>query len=658
MQKNKTSKLIKVVGSVLLAAMLSYLVTRYVSLIDHLETRTVDIRQAGFGPQLPQDKRIVVVGLDEQTLSKFPYRSPIDRAFLADLLLTIESKGAKAIYLDVLLDQPTEAYKDEKLFQVIRELKIPLVIGYTNSKEILAEDQQYFLDKFVPSKFRGLVNLATDSYDGTVRWINPGVNDGPGGISVPYALLKAISHPLPDIDFTGPSSDWLSIVWRRPSVEGSAPYAVYPAHTLAVLPDDWIKSKVVMVGAIVSLTDRHRTPFAIYKNNAMGMMSGVEILTHQVSQLLDNKVLPEIELTEILLLNTLAATLGWLLAIWRKSLVLTILATVSIICAYWYFALVNYAIGWPLIPLIGPTLSILISLFLNDFVLGKDERDRRKFIQTAFSKYLAPNVVKKLVEHPESLRIAGEKRELSFIFTDIAGFTTLSEKLPPEVLTKLLNQYLEGMCAQIQKHQGTVDKFIGDSVMCFFNSPLDQPDHADRALACAHDLDHFCESFRKKLLTQRIELGSTRIGVHSGSAVVGNFGSLSRMEFTALGDTVNAASRTEGVNKYFGTRMCVTEATLKLSTGLNFFFRPIGNIVLKGKKNPIGLYQPVDEEFFNSELYNAYMAAYALLEAGDSRVKKVFADLFDLYGEDELFAFHHNRLQHGASNAVILMEEK
>jgi len=337
---------------------------------------------------------------------------------------------------------------------------------------------------------------------------------------------------------------------------------------------------------------------------------------------------------------------------------LTFFLATTVLAGYWLGAISGFETGTPMLPLLSPSITFVTTIFLIEFILGKEDRERRKFVQSAFSRYLAPSIVKELIEDPNALTIQSKKRELSFIFTDIAGFTTLSEKLPVTELSKILNLYLEGMCSVIQKHNGIVDKFIGDSVMCFFNAPIDQPDHADKAIECALELDKFSEEFRKSLIVQNIDLGATRIGVHSGEAVVGNFGSKNRMDFTALGDTVNAASRTEGVNKYFGTRICVTQSTLDYITMHKHKFRIIGHVVLKGKVQPVDLFEPVTEEFALSEQFSLYKNAFDLLDQSNELALEKFEFIKTKYGEDSLVNFHIKRLKDGFKNALIVMEDK
>ena len=635
-----------------LAAMLGFALTHFVSLLHHLEVRTQDIRETGFSKRLPQDKNIVVVAINEQTLSQFAYRSPIDREFLSKLLKTLEAKEAKAIYLDVLLDQPTEPLKDAALKQTIQNLRTPLAIGYTESPEVVTSEQLDYLKGFFAASHRARVNLATDPFDGTVRWLNSDSKNADEALGVPFKLLHLMGKDQPQAE------KGTHVAWRRAHAEGEQAFAVYPSHAIEHLPADWFKGKLVMVGAVLSLTDRHRTPFASLQDEELGMMPGVVVLAHQTSMLLDHRKVnmpSSWEVAAVVVLFSLGgALLGWV----RKSVSMTVLSGAGVVLVYWLLAFLQYDTMQWMLPLVAPTLSFVIAMFLSDVIMGKEERERRKFVQGAFSRYLSPAVVQQLVDQPDSLAIQGEKKVLSFIFTDIQGFTTLSEKISPDLLSKILNDYLEGMCAEIDKFEGTIDKFIGDSVMCFFNAPVDQEDHADRAVNCALALDAFCEEFRKRYRAEGIDIGVTRIGVHSGEAVVGNFGSSRKMEFTALGDTVNAASRTEGVNKYFGTRMCVTDDAVRNCRNLNVLLRPIGSIVLKGKVKSIVLYEPMPKSAITEEILRKYISAYSKVEQGIGAAEGEFEAMLQENPDDGLVKFHLARIRSGLITADVHMEDK
>jgi class 3 adenylate cyclase len=293
---------------------------------------------------------------------------------------------------------------------------------------------------------------------------------------------------------------------------------------------------------------------------------------------------------------------------------------------------------------------------MMDTVIGGAERKQRQFVQGAFSRYVSPDVVNQLVDNPEALTVQGTRREVSFIFTDVAGFTTLSEGLTAEKLSETLNAYLDGACQIILEMRGTIDKFIGDAIMTIFNAPIPLEDHCERAVRCALAIDAYAEDFRKRYNANGIPIGVTRIGIHCGPAVVGNFGSHQRMDFTALGDTVNTAARCEGVNKYFGTRICATQPIVDQCKTVRF--RPIGDVVLKGKTEAVTLYNPVTDEYAASPAYSHYMDVYTLLKAEDHKGADAIRALKARYPEDALIDFHLDRVESGLCTARVVMEDK
>jgi class 3 adenylate cyclase len=286
------------------------------------------------------------------------------------------------------------------------------------------------------------------------------------------------------------------------------------------------------------------------------------------------------------------------------------------------------------------------------------ERSAKRFIRDAFARFVSPEVVKRLQADPSKLELGGERRALSFIFTDVAGFTTLAEGLPPHELVTLVNRYLDGMSQVVLDHGGTIDKYIGDAVVAFFGAPLDQTDHSARAVACALALDRFAEGFR----AAHPRFGTTRIGVHEGEAVVGNFGGAARIDYTAMGDTVNTAARLEGANKFFGTRVLVSGPAAAGASGA--VLRPVGEVVFKGKSEPVPVFTPVPvfnpvTDITAAETKAArYARAYESLKAGEEGAPAAFQSLAAEDPEDGLVAFHLRRLARGERGVTIKLEEK
>ncbi len=209
----------------------------------------------------------------------------------------------------------------------------------------------------------------------------------------------------------------------------------------------------------------------------------------------------------------------------------------------------------------------------------------------SLSRYFSPQIASRLAAVGDSNGMEVHRRDVATIFTDITGFTTLVETAAPEVLGALLNEYVGGMTDVVFAHEGTVAKIIGDAIQILFNAPGDQPDYATRAVACAHDLDIWAQGFRERWKSQGVNFGATRIGVHAGPALVGNFGGSRFFDYTAYGDTINTAARLEAANKFLGTRICVSAAVADATE--NFRGRPVGDIVLRGRSEPLRAYEPL-----------------------------------------------------------------
>lgn len=637
------------------AAVMAVCAVRYLAPLTNLENKVADIRVAAMQRPMPASDDVVVVAVNEETLAAFPYRSPVDRGFLADLITQLSAKGAKVIGVDIIVDQPTEPEKDAQLKQVLDTISTPLFMSYTSAPNVVNEEQLAYLNAYVRPDQRAEANLLSDPFDGLVRRINP------GGEMEKGKLVDTDRHPAGFVRkavtlFGGKAPlSAAEIAWRpRPDAE-SLPFPSFPAHFVSVLPDEFFRGKIVLIGATLSITDRHRTPLSIIDDGDQGNMPGVFIQAHGISQVLEKRAPPRMAFGAIIALTALFAALGVAVSLFKRGIMFNVGVGVVLLASYWVGAVIGFGYGLPMVPLIGPTIAFALSIWMMDVFIGRAERKQREFVQGTFSRYVSPAVVDQLVKDPSAVAISGERQEATFIFTDIAGFTTTSEQMGAEDLSDVLNEYLDGACEIILKYEGTIDKFIGDAIMAIFNAPIRQADHAERAVRCALELDAYAEAFREERNSRNIPIGVTRIGVHTGQAVIGNFGSQSRMDFTALGDTVNTAARTEGVNKYFGTRICCTADVVERCAGLPF--RQIGDIVLKGKTTPTALYSPVANTD-DPDLIQQYAAAYQLLTAEDRAAKPAFLALSKAFPTDPIVQFHIDRIEQKIISARVIMDDK
>lgn len=272
----------------------------------------------------------------------------------------------------------------------------------------------------------------------------------------------------------------------------------------------------------------------------------------------------------------------------------------------------------------------------------------------ALSRHFSPELAKRLAASGEGEGIEVQWRDVATIFTDITGFTSLVETAPPETLGELLNEYVGGMTEIVFEHEGTVAKIIGDALQVLFNAPGDQPDYATRAVACAHDLDAWAQDFCVRQSAKGVHFGATRIGIHAGPALVGNFGGNRFFDYTAYGDSINIAARLEAANKHLGTRICVSASVAKAAE--NFQGRPVGELMLRGRSEPLRAFEPLPQAKFEAAETALYSEAFAKMEAGDIAAMPAFAALVGMHAEDPLASFHLKRLLNGAKGIRMKLE--
>ncbi|MCK1401111.1 response regulator [Bradyrhizobium sp. 40] len=272
----------------------------------------------------------------------------------------------------------------------------------------------------------------------------------------------------------------------------------------------------------------------------------------------------------------------------------------------------------------------------------------------ALSRHFSPELAKRLAASGESEGIEVQWRDVATIFTDITGFTSLVESAPPETLGALLNEYVGGMTEIVFAHEGTVAKIIGDAIQVLFNAPGDQPDYATRAVACAHDLDAWAEDFSARWKVRGVNFGTTRIGIHAGPALVGNFGGNRFFDYTAYGDSINIAARLEAANKHLGTRICVSGSIAEAAE--NFRGRPVGELMLRGRSEPLRAFEPLTPAQFAAPETALYSEAFAKMEAGDAAAMPAFAALVGMHAGDSLAGFHLKRLLNGDKGIRMQLE--
>jgi adenylate cyclase len=274
----------------------------------------------------------------------------------------------------------------------------------------------------------------------------------------------------------------------------------------------------------------------------------------------------------------------------------------------------------PLMPSIGGLFVFMTSSVSSYALVSR----REAHIRSRFEQHLAPAVVKRIAENPGLLKLNGEKREITALFTDIEDFTAMTHRAGPEQLVAVLDEYIEGMAAIVMKHGGMVDKIVGDSVHAFFNAPLDLEDHSQRAIDCAEEMRIWTKAFQSRAEPSQIGFGRTRIGIETGVAIVGDIGIRSKLDYTAHGDSINSAARLEALNKRYGSTICVGPFAASRCTATSF--RPLGVTLLRGLDAPVEVFEPWPPET-PSNWRERYLAAYRAIEGDKSGAARLFEEL-------------------------------
>ena len=402
---------------------------------------------------------------------------------------------------------------------------------------------------------------------------------------------------------TGSTIEQLTMMvnYRAPALlpNGERPYQKYEARHLlqseiqllsnekpAVDPAAF-KDKVVFVGLTASgLVDVFQTPFDA---RGQGKMPGIQVHASVADSILSNRFITAPTARSRIMSTLFVALFVGLLTAWLPftPAALIVVAAASAWTASDWFAFRNRGDWYNLSqPLLAMSVALFAGTAYQYFVEGKEKRVVKKL----FGRYVSKDVYDQLLQHPEIAELGGKRREMSVLFSDIRGFTSVTEKGNPEELVAQLNDYFSRMVEIVFRHHGTVDKFVGDMVMALFGAPLDDPQHPEHAVAAAVDMVKELGELNRKWAAEgraQLDIG---IGVNSGEMIAGNIGSSSIMSYTVIGDNVNLGSRLESLNKDYQTRIIVSDATRRRLSAA-YDFRPLGDVVVKGKSRPVAIFE-------------------------------------------------------------------
>ena len=505
-----------------------------------LQLKTFDLYQK-FGNNY-KSKSLILVDISDDSLGIYG-QWPWKRDQLGRAIIKAYQNGAALVFLNVVFVHKDRLGGDEMFLKMIS--KYPVILTETKDAKNLIS---------IKRKVLGVGNVEVPiDIDGTIRKL-------PLDKSVPSVIMNIIKFPLPKID-----NVWIDFRHQIPRINHA--------------DLDWssVKGKIVFIGATFKGSTFVLTPNGLKNTHEIMAMSTETLLSGKFITRPDWSLYTEfaVMIVGMIIFLLLIPRLGILL-----SLVPFIIYNAFIILSSFYlFSKYLYLTNWSYPVIMG--FIVFSHLIYNNFVR---ENKLKLQIKKQFEHYLAPAMVKKLQDNPSLLKLGGETRELTFLFCDIRGFTPISEKYKsdPQGLTKLINSFLTPMTDIILKSGGTIDKYMGDCIMAFWNAPLDCPNHEKKAILVAKDM-------REKM--KKLNLGfNIGIGINSGKAVVGNMGSEQRFDYSVLGDAVNLASRLEGQSKEFDTTIVVGEDTYKKVEELHSRMYNLGSVTVKGKSNKVKIY--------------------------------------------------------------------
>lgn len=416
------------------------------------------------------------------------------------------------------------------------------------------------------------------------------------------------------------------------------------------VPASELNGRIVLLGTSAQgLMDLRFSPLG-------GIIPGVEVHAQALEQVLTGQQLGRPSWApgaELLVAVAGCALIGVVATVAGAAVSIAALAASAI--GLWVIAWQAFAHAGLLLDPLTATLALSIVYVPSTLIRHLLTERRQRRIKNAFARYVSPNLVDYLIEHPGALELGGKRQRCSFVFADVAGFTTIMETMEPATAVSVLNEYLDRMISIAFEHDGTLDRIVGDSVAIVFSAPVEQADHEVRALRCALAMKRFARSFVEDLASRDIPFGDTRIGVHTGEVTVGNFGGSTIFDYRALGDPVNTASRLEGANKYLGTLICVSDATLAGCAGAPA--RPIGHLKLQGRAQPVMAYEPLDLDALRQD-DRAYTAAFESMAAQRSEALNAFEALHVERPDDPLVQLHWRRLRAGCVGDLIELEGK
>ncbi len=662
------------VGIILFTVLSTYGVYFYgTDVFQSLDDRIQDIKFR-LRPPIRPSPEVVLVEIDGPSIDKFG-RWPWNRRVIASLISHIKRLGAKTIALDMLFSETSTPSQDKALAKAIKEAD-NVVLGYFFRQKVRSREVEKGLEhlvdysiedvelaekvKNVPLKdFKSAeTNIDEIAYVGVGKGFFSVFPDRDGilrrltlvagfrGYLMPSLSLEAVSCYLgKNISLVLDRYGILSLkVGERQipvSSRGSILLNFYgKGHTISHISAlDVLENRVPahsLVGKLVFVGVTEKAVGDLVPTPTDPNFPGTEVHCTFASNVLQDFYLKRdarVYFLDILTILFIPIGIG-IISVIASNTFFSFLGFLLFGAIYFYlnfFAFVHFNIRLATIyPLFEFIMAFILLEVYKNFVVEQKSR----YLKRAFSSYISGDLVNELIRSPDKLKLGGEQKEISVLFLDIRDFTSISEKLSPEELVSLLNHFFGPLTDIVLGNRGMLDKYIGDAMMALFNVPLGLKDHPGAAVKSAVEIVEKVKQLNRKFSSQGLPQLKIGIGINSGEAVVGNLGTRSRFDYTAIGDTVNLASRLEGLNKYLGTTILLSQFTYKRIRDKRFNTRKVGNIRVKGKKYPITVYEVlVSENFSLQDIKFFEKAVEAFLEGEYPIAEEIFKGLWEKKGD-------------------------
>ena len=637
-KKSESKVKIWMVAGIIVISVVMAMVLGYMDSFQTLELRLLDLRFTLRGPQPVEDSPIVIIAIDDQSDESTPHRWPWPRSYFAHVVENLEEAGAAAIGIDVIFDQADkygEEYDDE-FARVLKKYDNVVLAG----KILKTFERNRTYSTIIPpyEKFRknaawGLVALEADidgfyrsylfgqSYNDSLypsfaaqilKQYFPGLKNSTLTADDNYFYLGDLHIPKNNplsmlIDFKGPA--FSMPYYPFDNILDDENFDILEDYDMDTFDDPGdpendippglkysgqLKDKIILIGATMQeLHDNFPTPFLEFRSQdghlIKAEMPGVEIHANALLTVLEKNYLKQLPGKFSFMILLLLALIVFFITHYMHTGWAAV-ATILLAIVYFAISILLFVSKNLVLQMTAPLLVVLFSFIgytLYQYLMTQKEK---RMLRGAFAYYVPEKVVQEIIADPDKLSLGGEERKISVLFSDVEGFTSISENLPPRELVLLLNEYLTAMTDIVLENDGIIDKYEGDAIMAEFGMPVYYEDHARHACETALEMQKKLDALRKKWKKEGKPQLKARVGINTGEVIVGNMGSNTVFDYTVMGDHVNLGSRLEGANKVYKTYIMISEFTYEQVKD-DFHTRPLDLIRVKGKNKPIAVYE-------------------------------------------------------------------